>query len=147
VPADVEPEVLRIGDWRALGADAAVVRRAVFVVEQRIPDELEWDEWDERSVHAVLYRNREPVACGRLLPDARIGRMAVLPSCRRRGLGARVLERLVEVARARGDEAVTLSAQSYACDFYAAHGFEAQGGDYLDAGIPHRTMRRSLAPG
>jgi predicted GNAT family N-acyltransferase len=137
--------VLRTGSWQALGADAGSVRRAVFVVEQGVPDALEWDEWDERSVHVVAYRDAEPVGTGRLLPDSHIGRMAVLPACRRQRLGARILTRLVEIAAARGDAAVVLSAQSYVCAFYAAHGFEAEGDEYLEVGIPHRRMRRPLA--
>jgi predicted GNAT family N-acyltransferase len=137
-------EDLRVGDWQALGADAGKVRRAVFVGEQGIPAELEWDEWDERSLHAVLYRDGEPVATGRLLPDAHIGRMAVLRAWRRLGLGARILERLVEEAARRGDAEVELSAQSYVCDFYSANGFEAFGDEFLDVGIPHRKMRRAL---
>jgi predicted GNAT family N-acyltransferase len=135
---------LRVGDWPTLGEHAGQVRKAVFVVEQGIPIELEWDEWDERSLHAVLYREGVPVATGRLLPDAHIGRMAVLPAFRRLGLGARILERLVAVAAARGDAAIVLSAQSHVCGFYAAYGFVAEGDEYLDVGIPHLTMRRSL---
>lgn len=133
---------LEIGDWSRLGEDAGRVRRAVFVDEQGIPAELEWDEWDERSVHAVLYRDGQAVATGRLLPDAHIGRMAVLLAYRRQGLGAKILLRLVAVAEARGDAVVELSAQSYVCDFYAAYGFVSVGEEYLDVGIPHRTMRR-----
>jgi predicted GNAT family N-acyltransferase len=136
---------LRVGDWRSLGDDAGRVRRAVFVAEQGIPAELEWDEWDAQSVHAVLDRDGAPVATGRLLPDGHIGRMAVLASVRRQGLGALILERLVACAAARGDTEVELSAQSYVCDFYAAHGFVAEGDEYLDVGIPHRRMRRSIA--
>jgi predicted GNAT family N-acyltransferase len=138
-------ELLRIGDWSALGADAGAVRRAVFVDEQGIPAELEWDEWDERSLHAVLYVGDVPVATGRLLPDAHIGRMAVLPAHRRQRLGARILERLVAEAAARGNVAVELNAQSHVCAFYAAHGFEAFGDEYDEVGIPHRRMRRRLA--
>jgi predicted GNAT family N-acyltransferase len=138
---------LRLGDWRLLGEDAGRVRRAVFVAEQGIPVELEWDEWDERSVHAVLYRAGTPVATGRLLPDGHIGRMAVLAPWRRQGLGALILERLVACAAERGDTGVELSAQSYVCDFYAAHGFVAEGDEFLDVGIPHRRMRRSLIRG
>jgi len=142
--SDALTATVRVGNWEALGEDAGIVRRAVFVAEQGIPADLEWDEWDERSVHAVLYRNGQPVATGRLLPDAHIGRMAVLRAWRRQGLGALVLQRLVEEAARRGEAEVELSAQSYVCDFYAAHGFEAFGEEFLDVGIPHRKMRRRL---
>jgi predicted GNAT family N-acyltransferase len=143
--APTQGDELRLGDWQLMGDDAGRVRRAVFVAEQGIPAELEWDEWDERSVHAVLYRGAAPVATGRLLPDGHIGRMAVLATWRRQGLGALILERLVQCAAERGDTVVELSAQSYVAGFYAAHGFVAEGEEFLDVGIPHRRMRRLLA--
>jgi predicted GNAT family N-acyltransferase len=133
-----------VGDWATLGADATAVRLAVFVAEQGIPVELEVDEADPVSVHAVVYAEDVPVATGRLLPDAHIGRMAVLAAHRRDGLGGRVLERLVTLADERGDAVVELSAQAYVCDFYARHGFVAFGPIYDDCGIPHRSMRRVL---
>jgi predicted GNAT family N-acyltransferase len=133
--------VLRLGDWATLGAPAAVVRRAVFVDEQRIPEAMEWDAHDAASLHAVVFVDGAPVATGRLLPDARIGRMAVLAPWRRAGVGARVLRALIEAARTRGDATIELSSQAYVCAFYARHGFEAVGEVYDDAGIPHRTMR------
>jgi predicted GNAT family N-acyltransferase len=133
-----------LGDWTTLGADATAVRLAVFVAEQGIPVELEVDEADPASVHAVVYAAGVPVATGRLLPDAHIGRMAVLAAHRRDGLGGRVLERLVALADERGDPEVELSAQAYVCDFYARHGFVAFGPIYDDCGIPHRSMRRVL---
>lgn len=136
--------VLRLDDWAALGAPAALVRRAVFVDEQRIPESLEWDDLDAQSLHAVAFADGAPVATGRLLPDARIGRMAVLAAWRGSGLGSRVLGALVEAARSRGAGALELSSQAHACEFYARHGFEALGEPYDDAGIPHRTMRLRL---
>lgn len=135
---------VQVGDWATFGADATAVRLAVFVVEQGIPLELEVDEADPVSVHAVVYAAGVPVATGRLLPDAHIGRMAVLAAHRRDGLGGRVLERLVALAGERGDAVVALSAQAYVCDFYARHGFVAFGPIYDDCGIPHRSMRRTL---
>ena len=143
-PPGGDAAALRDGDWSALSEDAAEVRRAVFVAEQGIPEALEWDEHDAVSVHAVVYDRGRPVATGRLLPDGRIGRMAVLRDWRGRGSGGRILEHLVGRAAARGDAAVELSAQVHAIGFYRRHGFEAEGPVYDDAGIPHRTMRRRL---
>jgi predicted GNAT family N-acyltransferase len=134
--------VLRLDDWAVLGAAAAIVRRAVFVDEQRIPESLEWDGLDAVSLHAVAFADGAPVATGRLLPDARVGRMAVLAAWRGFGIGSRVLGALVDAARSRGAAEVELSSQLHACGFYARHGFEAVGEPYDDAGIPHRTMRR-----
>jgi predicted GNAT family N-acyltransferase len=144
-PVAVPPaRELRDGDWRALGPDAARVRQAVFVQEQEIPPEEEWDRHDAAAVHAVVFDGAEAVATGRLLAEPRIGRMAVLAAYRREGLGGRILEHLVARAAARGDPQVELAAQSYVCAFYERHGFERFGEPFDDAGIPHQWMRRRL---
>jgi predicted GNAT family N-acyltransferase len=135
---------LRVGDWPSLRQGAESVRRAVFVVEQGLPEADEFDDDDPRSVHAVAFDGDRAVATGRLLPGARIGRMAVLAPYRRSGVGGRILVRLIEVAAARGDTELVLSSQAYVRDFYVRHGFVAEGGLYDDAGIPHQTMRRRL---
>lgn len=135
---------LRCGGWRALREAAMPVRTAVFIVEQAIAPELEWDDDDAVSLHCVAFADERPVACGRLLPDGRIGRMAVLKSWRGRGLGGAILERLVEEARARGDGAARLSAQCHAEGFYRAHGFVPDGPVFDEAGIPHVPMGRAL---
>jgi predicted GNAT family N-acyltransferase len=86
----------------------------------------------------------EAVGTARLLPDAHIGRMAVLPAWRKRGVGGILLVELMVAARERGQDAVELSAQTHAIGFYRRFGFEVFGGEYMDAGIPHRMMRCSL---
>ena len=136
--------VLRVGDWATLGDDAMSVRRAVFVVEQGIDESLEIDAHDRHSIHAVVRDGELPVATGRLLPDGRIGRMAVLVPYRRAGVGGRVLARLIEIAEARGDATIELSSQAYVCAFYERHGFERYGPVHDDEGIPHQAMRRKL---
>jgi len=130
--------------WEEARAHAAPIRFAVFVEEQGVPSEIELDEMDEPSDHAVAYEDGKPVATGRLLPDGHIGRMAVLKDWRGRGIGGQILARLVDRARCRGELEVVLSAQVQALAFYRAHGFVEEGAEYMDAGIPHRTMRRSL---
>lgn len=138
---------VELGDWARLGADARAVREAVFVVEQKIPRALEWDDFDAVSVHAVAYDGEgRAVGTGRLLPDRHIGRMAVLSSARRDGVGSLILEALVARARALGYEGLVLNAQSYVQGFYARHGFVREGEEFLEAGIPHVLMRRQLAP-
>jgi predicted GNAT family N-acyltransferase len=136
---------LRCGDWETLAAAARPVRVAVFVHEQGVPLELEWDEMDAASIHCVVFSRDQAVATGRLLPDGHIGRMAVLSAWRGAGLGGRVLERLVELARERGHREVRLHAQQHAKGFYRAHGFVSEGDPFDEAGIPHVTMRRALA--
>lgn len=137
---------LRTGNWAEFGADALAVRTAVFVREQGIPLELEHDERDSQAVHCVAYRGDSPVGTGRLLPEGRIGRMAVLSDERRSGIGRRILGELVACAATRGDREVELHAQQYVASFYAAQGFDPVGPTYYEAGIPHVTMRRSLMP-
>lgn len=145
-----EPMVdLRVGSWAELGAAAGQVRTEVFVQEQQIPKELEWDEEDATALHA-LARNRlgMPLATGRLLQHApgvaRIGRMAVSRTLRGSGLGRDILLALMQAARERGDTEVLLHAQRSAEGFYQRLGFEGQGEPYEEAGIPHLTMRRAL---
>jgi predicted GNAT family N-acyltransferase len=84
------------------------------------------------------------VGTGRLLPDGHIGRMAVLKTHRARGVGGAILKALIAEARRRGMHEVVLSAQTHALEFYRKHGFEARGAAYMEAGIPHREMRRAL---
>lgn len=132
-------------DWARDAARLGAVRRAVFIDEQGVPEALEWDEYDAVSTHwLALAEDGSPIGCARLLPDGHIGRMAVLRECRSMGVGSRILERLIERARERGDREVVLSAQVHAMSFYARHGFTAVGPVYQEAGIPHQDMRRPL---
>jgi predicted GNAT family N-acyltransferase len=130
--------------WEKARAHAAPIRFTVFVEEQGVPIEIELDEQDPLSVHVVVFDHERPVATGRLLPDGHIGRMAVLKDWRRRGIGALMLKSLMQRARERGDTEVVLSAQVKAVPFYLAHGFVPEGGEYVEAGIPHQAMRRML---
>ncbi len=133
------------GDWDSLREHAQALRIEVFVVEQGVPVELEWDEADEVSTHAVAYDEAaQPVATGRLLPDGHIGRMAVRKSARGRGIGAQVLHALLEEAKRLGYRELGLHAQTHAVNFYAQHGFLSQGDEFMEAGIPHRMMTLTL---
>lgn len=136
--------VLRVADWTRLAADALPLRIEVFVEEQGVPAEIEQDGRDAEALHCVAYRSGRALATGRLLPEAKIGRMAVHAEARRQGVGLRVLDALLEAARARGDACVELSAQIAAAGFYRKRGFEAIGPPYLEAGIEHVRMRRAL---
>ena len=140
---------VRTGSWIELGTDAGRLRTEVFVKEQRIPADLEWDDADAVALHAVAYnRLGQPVATGRLLPaeqgTARIGRMAVHQVMRGCGFGEQVMRALADQAQRRGDRAIELHAQRTARDFYARLGFEPQGEPFEEAGIPHVTMRSAL---
>jgi predicted GNAT family N-acyltransferase len=132
--------------WDKAQPVAAPLRFAIFVGEQNVPPGIELDEMDEKSLHAVAYDEAgKAIGTGRLLPDGKIGRMAVVKEWRRRGVGADLLEALVGEARRRGFREVKLSAQLQAAEFYRAHGFVAEGKVYEEAGILHQAMRRSLA--
>jgi len=128
-------------------AEVAALRRIrydVFVVEQGVPEVLEWDDADLVSVHALAEAGREPIGCARLLPDGHIGRVAVVRAWRHHGVGTALMQALIRVARERGDAAVIVNAQVAAMPFYAREGFEATGGIFEEAGIPHRVMTRTL---
>jgi len=140
---------VRVGSWQELGRDAQAIRTAVFVDEQKIPAEMEWDEADAGCVHAVaLNRLGMPLATGRLLEHApgvaKIGRMAVVQTMRGSRVGRSVLDALLKAARARGDREVVLHAQLSAAPFYARAGFSERGEVFEEAGIPHVEMVRTL---
>jgi predicted GNAT family N-acyltransferase len=131
---------------------ALAIRRAVFVREQGVPEEIEIDEhdepaaWGKTSVHALLLSGVAPVATGRLLLEegpahnAHIGRVAVLAEERRHGAGRALMLALQEEARRRGYPGITLAAQLHAVGFYEKLGYVARGDVFLDAGIEHRWM-------
>ena len=141
VEANAHLFTVRLVDWSDAGDGLRSVRRAVFITEQSIPEEMEWDEFDAVSRHAIAEDAAgAAIGCGRLLPDGHIGRLAVLSAWRGRGVGAALLRHLVDLARARGHVRAILNAQTQAMPFYARHGFVAEGDEYLEAAIPHRTM-------
>jgi len=136
---------IRLLQWPQAKEAASRIRFTVFVEEQRVPAEIELDEHDSTSLHALAVDGHgETVGTGRLLPDGHIGRMAVSRHARSQGVGGAILEALVEAARQRGDREVVLAAQTHAIDFYRRHGFSEEGAEYEEAGIPHRDMRRRL---
>jgi predicted GNAT family N-acyltransferase len=142
---DAAPFALRSTDWARDEASLRAVRIAVFVIEQNIPEALEWDEHDAASVHVLAVDAAgAPVGCGRLLPDGHVGRLAVLSDWRGRGVGAALLAHLTALAYARGDRRVLLHAQVQAMPFYARYGYAPVGEPFVEAGIPHRTMERVL---
>ncbi len=135
---------VRLVAWDEAREALASVRRAVFVVEQNVPEDLEWDEADAVSLHALATADGVPIGTARLLPGGHIGRIAVLREWRGQGAGNALLASMLAAARERGIETAVLNAQVQALDFYRRHGFAAGGDVFLDAGIPHRTMRLDL---
>jgi len=135
---------IELMDWPAARTEASRIRMTVFVEEQRVPAEIEMDDNDAASVHALAHVQGRAVGTGRLLPDGHIGRMAVLKESRSLGVGGAILEQLVQEARRRGMREVVLSAQTHALGFYRKHGFQEFGVVYEEAGIAHQDMRRGL---
>ncbi|SPA00745.1 conserved hypothetical protein; putative acyl CoA/Acetyltransferase [Cupriavidus taiwanensis] len=139
------PATVLICPWSEARDRARAIRYTVFVEEQGVPVELEWDEWDEPNWHALaLADDGTPLATGRLLPDGHIGRMAVLKPARGSGVGALVLEALMRKAEQLGYPELVLNAQTHAASFYARVGFEQVGPEFEEAGIPHVEMRKRL---
>lgn len=133
-----------ITDWRSDRLRLSQIRRTVFIEEQGVPEELEWDAEDACATHLLAVDGELAIGCARLLPDGHIGRMAVLQPWRGIGVGRALLKTAVEVAQAEGHNIVRLSAQTHAAGFYARHGFVAESDEYLEAGIPHLAMKISL---
>ncbi len=120
------------------------LRAQVFIEEQGVPRELEWDGQDEDATHFLATHDDMPVGTARLLPTGQIGRMAVLLPFRRAGIGRELLRAAIEGARVRGDREVFLHAQRSAEAFYVAAGFVAEGEAFVEAGIAHIGMRLML---
>ncbi len=139
--ANDSPIRLKFGSWPELAGDATWVRSRVFVDEQGIDPEDEWDDADSVALHCVAYLDKQPVATGRLLPDAHIGRMAVLPEYRRNGVASAVLDALMHAGFRRGEHSFELSAQAAVKDLYSKCGFVVTSDPYLEVGIEHVEMR------
>ena len=121
------------------------VRETVFVQEQQVPIEEEWDALDPDCVHVIARaQDGTPIGTGRLTPEHKIGRMAVLREWRGRGVGDALLLALIEQAHQRGWREVALNAQVSAIAFYLRHGFQPVGERFWEAGIEHQAMRRAL---
>ena len=120
------------GDWKTYQHEAERVRAMVFIAEQKVPRELEFDEDDKTAEHFIAFDARDMVTgCARLLDNGRIGR----------GIGEAVMKAVLERAKARGMKDVHLAAQVQAMPFYERLGFEPFGNEFDEAGIPHRMMR------
>lgn len=141
---------VKTGAWGELGEAARRIRSEVFLEEQRIPAEMEWDEADAAALHAVAFnRLGQALATGRLLQErpgvARIGRVAVHRVLRGSGVGRQLVQTLLSAAAARGDREAVLNAQRSAEAFYRGLGFVPRGEPFDEAGIAHVEMVRPVA--
>lgn len=127
--------------WQTHAAQLKMVREQVFLQEQQVPVELEWDGLDEAAQHLLAFSNAgEVIGCARLLAEGSIGRMAVLKPWRGLGVGRALLDKAIELFRQKNIKTVRLSAQMHAIPFYKKAGFEICSAPYLDAGILHVDM-------
>ena len=132
---------IQIVDWHDQRDTLKAIRKSVFIVEQHVPEELEWDDRDTECTQFLLTVDSIPVATARLTPEGQIGRMAVLKNFRGKGFGSRLLATVIEQAKHAGHKQVFLHAQVSVIEFYQRHGFTACGDVFIDAGIEHRSMK------
>lgn len=137
--------IVRAAHWEVDETAIARLRRQVFIDEQNVPEDLEWEAADPTCQwFLACCPDGAAIGVARLTPQGRVGRMAVAKAWRRQGVGGALLSAAVAAARARGQSEVALAAQSHAISFYERHGFRAAGPEYPEAGIPHRTMTLAL---
>lgn len=133
---------IEIVDWSGEKARLSSIRTEVFIEEQQVPPDLEWDGLDETAIHLLaLDADGRAIGCARILEPNIIGRMAVCKSWRRHGIGDALLTTAVRLCRQRGHGPIRLSAQTHAIPFYERAGFRVCSEEYPDAGIPHCDMQ------
>lgn len=126
---------------------AFTIRQIVFVEEQSVPKEIEFDGNDDKAVHVIAYENNNPVGCARFIESdkgAKIGRVAVLKSHRKRGIGEKLCNALIDIAKEQGISYVYLHAQASAKLFYEKIGFTSVGEGFYEANILHYKMEKNL---
>ena len=138
---------LSITSWAEAQNLVKSLRYQVFVIEQKVPEDMEWDEFDQIAWHAIVTADNQTIGTGRLIIDdriAKIGRMAVQSSRRNQGIGKSILKSLIQTAKEKGAQECILHAQTHAIAFYAKEDFEPHGPIFDEAGIPHVEMRLIL---
>lgn len=129
------------GHWDKLEQDAKFIRKQVFIIEQNIPEEEEWDDQDMISDHFVVYDQDQPIATARLLQNNSVGRVAVLKAYRGQGIGSMIMLEIIRQAHQQDLKFLHLSSQVHAISFYEKLGFSIQGDAYDECGIPHIKMQ------
>jgi predicted GNAT family N-acyltransferase len=138
---------LSITSWAEAQNLVKSLRNQVFVIEQKVPEDMEWDEFDQIAWHAIVTADNQTIGTGRLIINdriAKIGRMAVQSSRRNQGIGKSILKSLIQTAKEKGAQECILHAQTHAIAFYAKEDFEPHGPIFDEAGIPHVEMRLIL---
>jgi predicted GNAT family N-acyltransferase len=139
---------IAITDWQHDQDALSDIRRRVFIEEQHVPEEMEWDGEDNDAIHFIARdHDNRALGCVRLLPSGQISRLSVLEAARNQGIGKALVGAAETEARRRGMSEVFLHAQTQATHFYESEGFTVTGGIFLEAGIPHRQMFKDLQQG
>jgi predicted GNAT family N-acyltransferase len=138
---------IQITHWNEAKSQVMPIRHEIFIKEQKVPEELEWDEFDQNALHAIVKQENQVIGTARLIIDntiARIGRMAIQKEYREQGIGQKLLSILIQTAKEKGAQECILHAQTHAIAFYAKADFEPHGPIFDEAGIPHVEMRLIL---
>lgn len=130
--------------WEEHNRELKQVRNAVFIEEQHVPKEMEWDEFDNQSVHFLVLHNNNAIATARLKPDGQIGRIAVIKNYRHKGIARKLLTTVILHAKNNDFDMVYLHAQKQTIDFYKQFDFIINGEEFIDAGIQHQAMFKIL---
>ena len=133
----------KLSDWSNSKNILVPLRKSVFIEEQLVPEELEWDDWDNKAEHIIIIFNGTPIGCARLIfidKIMRLERMAIIRSKRYQGFGSRLLFEIIRIARNKKIKKINISAQLQAMFFYQRIGFIAEGEIYNDAEIKHIKM-------
>ena len=133
---------VRLADWQQDNADLRRIREAVFIAEQSVSPELEWDSDDAEAVHFLALESGYPIGTARLLADGQIGRVSVLRDWRGMNVGGALMQAVIAEAERRGLTEQKLTAQVHATSFYERLGFTVVSDEVLEAGIPHVDMLR-----
>ena len=139
-----QPFTIEIAKWPQDSATIKDIRRKVFVIEQGVEPEIEWDGRDHTCTHVIARIDGEPIGTGRIMPSGHIGRLAVLNNQRGKQIGKGLLELLIAIAKQQGLEEVYLNSQVQAVGFYEQYGFIVEGKVFMVAGIPHQRMEMKL---
>lgn len=131
-------------DWQTHHQALEQIRRTVFIEEQSVPEELEWDDEDVSAWHFLAYIEDQAVGAARLLKSGQIGRMSVLKPYRRQGIGSALLHQAERTAAENQLQHLFLHAQTYIQAFYRSEGYSPRGDTFMDAGIPHIEMYKEL---
>ncbi|MBW3114169.1 MULTISPECIES: GNAT family N-acetyltransferase [Bacillaceae] len=127
--------------------DVFTIRKTVFVEEQQVPLEEEIDEHENDSIHFILYEQNNAVGAGRfriLDGMGKVERICVLKNMRGKGAGRELMLGIEEYAKNQPLSQLKLNAQTYAIPFYEGLGYEVTSDEFLDAGIPHKTMSKHI---